>query len=211
MKIENVQGHSRFGRYSLALRTDSLTVGQKARAGTATFIPPQSLNMHGYGLLASPTLYPGQTVRAYLEADAQNAGAVTARLYLRAYHPDGKPYMIEGPDAQLAASQHGDLTWQVPDTQGAPIFEIGIQLESPGVCYLDALTWDGTPDVTFSSLPGEKTKVWRQAWVNGVQHWEGWSEEPYRIVQNEGRGMLITGTREWQEYQFSADSPGIPC
>ncbi|MBI4927782.1 MAG: ADP-ribosylglycohydrolase family protein [Anaerolineae bacterium] len=205
VKIENVQGHSRFGRYSLALRAASLMPGQKSRAGTATFIPPQSLNMHGYGLLASPTLYPGQVVRAYLEADAQNPEPMTVRLYLRAYQADGMPYSIEGSTAHLAPAQRCDLTWIVPDTQGAPIFEIGIQLESAGVCYLDALTWDGTPDVTFPSLPGEKTKVWRQAWVNGVQHWEGWSEEPYRIVQNEGRGMLITGTREWQAYQFSAE------
>jgi ADP-ribosylglycohydrolase len=203
--VFNAAGHSRFGDRSLGIRVKSLNPDQKTRVATATFIPPEALNMHGYGLMASPSLYPGQTVRAYLEADTENQTEAGVRLYLSAYHPDGTPFYFESPEVRLSAGGRGELIWQAPDTGGAPIFEIGMQFNAPGTYYLDALTWDGAPVMAFSSLPGRNAKVWRQAWVNGVQHWEGWSEEPYRIVQNEGRGMLITGTREWQDYQFHAE------
>jgi hypothetical protein len=168
-------------------------------------MPPEALNMPGYGLMASPILYPGQMVRAYLEADSDNHTDAGVRLYLSAYHPDGTPFELEGPEVRLPAGGQGALTWQAPDTGGAPIFEIGLQFDAHGIFYLDALTWDGPPDVAFSSLPGSQAKVWRKTWINGVQHWEGWSEEPFRIVQNEGRGMLITGSRDWQDYQFHAE------
>jgi len=35
--------------------------------------------------------------------------------------------------------------------------------------------------------------------------WEMWWPEPYRLVQNEGRGLIMQGTREWQDYEVEAD------
>ena len=35
--------------------------------------------------------------------------------------------------------------------------------------------------------------------------WEMWWPEPYRLVQNEGRGLIMQGTREWKDYQVEAD------
>jgi hypothetical protein len=47
--------------------------------------------------------------------------------------------------------------------------------------------------------------MWRRAWVNGVDTYgERWWPEAYRLIQNEGRGLLIQGTREWTDYQVSA-------
>jgi ADP-ribosylglycohydrolase len=205
VSIFNTAGHSRFGERSLGIRVENLLPDQVARITTATFIPPESLNMPGYGLMASPTLYPGQTIRAYLQADPRNQSESCTTLYLNAYRSDGSRLLLKGSSARITPGEQTVLTWRVPNTGGAPIFEIGLQLETAGIIYLDALTWDGAPDFTFSSLPGNVAKVWRQAWINGVQHWEGWSEEPYRIVQNEGCGMLISGTREWQNYRLQAD------
>ena len=46
--------------------------------------------------------------------------------------------------------------------------------------------------------------MWRRAWVNGVD--ELWSfVEPMRVMQNQGIGLLIQGTREWSDYLVSAD------
>ena len=35
--------------------------------------------------------------------------------------------------------------------------------------------------------------------------WELWWPEPYRLVQNEGRGLIMQGTREWKDYKAEAD------
>ena len=35
--------------------------------------------------------------------------------------------------------------------------------------------------------------------------WNAWFPEPYRLVQNEGRGLILQGAREWQNYEVAAD------
>ncbi|MCY4115362.1 MAG: hypothetical protein OXF55_00565 [Caldilineaceae bacterium] len=42
--------------------------------------------------------------------------------------------------------------------------------------------------------------MWRRAWVNGVDSYDSRWPEAFRIVQNRGRGLLMTGTREWRDY-----------
>ncbi len=47
--------------------------------------------------------------------------------------------------------------------------------------------------------------MWRKAWVNGVDIFgERWWPDPYRLVQNEGRGLLMQGTCEWIDYQANS-------
>ncbi|MDP9363381.1 MAG: ADP-ribosylglycohydrolase family protein, partial [Chloroflexota bacterium] len=74
--LENVAGHSELGERSLAIRVHGADPDRPARVATPTFIPPEAVAMPGYALLASPTLHPGQTVRAGVAADAANAGPV---------------------------------------------------------------------------------------------------------------------------------------
>jgi hypothetical protein len=37
--------------------------------------------------------------------------------------------------------------------------------------------------------------MWRRAWVDGVDQCETPYPETYRLIQNEGTGMVIQGTR----------------
>ena len=46
--------------------------------------------------------------------------------------------------------------------------------------------------------------MWRRAWVCGVDRYDARWPEPYRLIQNQGRGLLIQGTREWNDYRVSA-------
>ena len=47
--------------------------------------------------------------------------------------------------------------------------------------------------------------MWRRAWVNAADYFGGAVFEPYRVVQDEGVGLVIQGTREWTDYRVSAD------
>ncbi|MFN8469878.1 MAG: ADP-ribosylglycohydrolase family protein [Caldilineaceae bacterium] len=203
-EIANTEGHSRLGARSLAIHVTAADEAQPAHVATYTFIPPDAINMPGYGLLASPTLYPGQTVTAEMEAGAANEQPLEVQLYLDIYGPDDKPQRILGPAAQIAPGARQALTWRVPQTDRLPIFAIGLQIACPGTLYLDSLTWDGMPHTDFGQPTSTKSLLWRRAWVNGVDHWEWWSGEPFRLVKNEGRGMAAIGTREWQDCCFSA-------
>jgi hypothetical protein len=69
--------------------------------------------------------------------------------------------------------------------------------------YLDYVAWSGAPDVTLTR-PADGGTMWRRAWVNGVDRFDEYSPEPYRLVQNSGTGLLVQGTREWTDYEVSA-------
>jgi hypothetical protein len=178
-----------------------------ARATTATFVPPEAKEMPGYTLLASPTLYPGQTVRADVVADARNDTALSVRLLVQSYGAEDKLVTTYGPDTTLAAGAHHGFEWRVPDMGGQPIATVGLEIagapRGAGTIYLDFLTWDGAPDVAFVKPAGGGT-MWRHAWVNGVDQYDRWWPETYRMVHNEGVGLLIQGTREWTDYRFEA-------
>ena len=200
LTVENTQNAN--GIRGLALRYHDVAAERPARAATATFITPEAAKMGGYGLLASPTLYPGQTVRAAVTA---GQGDIRCGLFLRRYGEDDQPVLVHGPQAALAPGQNHPFEWRIPDLAGDPVFEIGLELTSDrrasGTLILDYLTWDGEPDVTFSR-PAHKGNFWRQAWVNGVDHFESWGE-PFRLIQDSGTGLLLTGTREWRDYTVS--------
>src|SRR5918999_5603427 len=82
--LENVEGHSERGRRSLAIHYRHIAPGRVARVTTPTFIPPEATDMADYALLASPTLYPGQDLRARVIANGNNE-AVACRLFVRTY------------------------------------------------------------------------------------------------------------------------------
>jgi ADP-ribosylglycohydrolase len=74
--LSNVDGQSRLGTRSLALQFDSLSRGASVRLGTRTFMAPAEAQETHYTLMASPTLYPGQTVRAGVKAAADHSACV---------------------------------------------------------------------------------------------------------------------------------------
>ncbi len=205
--VENVAGHSALGSRCLAIRCRGLALGRITRVATPTFSPPEVPREAHYALLASPTLYPGQTVRARLEADRANAGPVACGLYLRAYGPGDALALTRGPVATMAPGGSQEFTWCIPDLRGAPIAEVGVEVTGEGgarrTVYLDHLTWEGTPETTFTR-PSWGGAMWWWAWVNGVDVCTSHAAAPFHLVQNAGRGLLITGTREWADYEASA-------
>ena len=208
---ENVPGHSQAGKRSLALHYHGVAPGRAARVATPTFIPSKTVadyfSQRGYALFASPKLYGGQTVRAMVAADEQNGQSVQCNLYLRSYGPDDALVISRCSPIPLAAGATHTFEWLIDHTGSAPIAEIGIEIShtqrAAGTIYLDYLTWDGTPNVTFQR-PDHRGEMWRAAWIDAVDQYNPWWPEAFRLAQNEGRGLLIQGTREWTDYQVSA-------
>ncbi len=203
LELENVSGHSTCGARSLALRYHA-TVGP-AYALTPTFLTPDTVQIPPYGMVACPTLYAGQRLRARLTTSGE---AVECALVVHAFDGDDQPVTITGPVTRLESGDADELTWVVPDTFAHPIADVGVLIvpTAPrgGVVYLDYLTWDGEPDIALTR-PADGGSMWRHAWTNAVDSYDQRWAEPFRIVQNHGRGLLIHGTRDWRDYSLSAD------
>jgi ADP-ribosylglycohydrolase len=214
-ELMNVTGFSRAGTRCLKIAYQELLPDLCIRAATATFILPEDINMSGYELIASPTLYSGQVVEAQVIGDATNHSPVTVALFLSYYNADDLPVHIAAPAQQLTAGEIRRLEWKVPDIQGCPIFQIGIEIRtaedsvlSSGSIYLDYLDWAGAPDVVFARPTGrtlpEFPMLYRRAWANAIDHWDPWWQQSFRIIKNYGRGLISIGTRQWRDYAASA-------
>ena len=232
LTIDNVPGHSRHGSRSLALHYRGLAAGRVGRAETITFIPSKAVaeyfSKRGYGLLASPTLYPGQTIHARLEADSANESPVQVRLYIKHYDEQDALAVIRSDPVEVAANNDHLCTWQVPDTGGYPIAAVGIELVgdhgASGTIYLDFLTWDGAPKTVLNRpyqrqegrrFRGKGPTMWKQAWVDGLDSQRIFSNdfwpETYRLIQNRGRGLAMQGTRDWTDYQVTVSLTPHMC
>ncbi len=227
--VENVSGYSQKGSHSLAIHYNKLAPGRCARVKTATFAPADSSNLRTYELIASPSIYPGQQVHARIQADPNNAEPAKCRLYVSVYEPSSHAkisigpealrameqmrddlVIIYGPEVDLTPGMAHDFAWLIPDTGCRPIAEVGMELTpvvgfvESGTVYLDYLTWEGTPTVTLGK-PENGGVMWSKAWAQGVDDWwPWWPYNTFRMMHNEGTGLLIQGTREWTDYQVSA-------
>jgi ADP-ribosylglycohydrolase len=190
---------------ALKISYTRVAAGRTARAATATFTPPEALNMPGYSLIASPRLYPGQTVRARVVADDTNLRPAAVRLYVRYYGKDDKLETLRGPLTALEPGDFANLTWQIPELGGCPIAEVGIKIgghSGEGALYLDWLGWSGLPETVLGSPEHAGAgSAWRRAWVDAAEHFSTQpGERPYRIVQNEGTGYVFQGSFDWTDY-----------
>ena len=204
----------------LAVHFEDVDAAHGAGASTATFIPMDADKVGGYELLASPTLHPGQRIRARVDLDAATTGAVACRLWAKLVRAEDDTEKVASDPVELAPGAGSELSWEMPDTDGHPVARVGVSAvaAAPGVTVsgtlnLDWLTWDGTPRTNLSRPSGpasERPKVralpwWGRAWVNGASlFWPKDWAEPMRLIQNEGVGVALQGGETWTDYRVTA-------
>jgi ADP-ribosylglycohydrolase len=200
--LENVEGHSQTGKRCL-----KVSFMHHGSISTPTFILPGEIEMGSYKLIASPTIYSGQKLQVAFTCDSP----IDVRPLIKVYNFEDVLETIYGPKEKISAGQYMKLNWTIPNTHGQPITETGISWEGgAGNLFLDYLTWGGEPNVVFTRPQGTKKQnssptVWRQAWVDGMDLWKASWKEPFRLVQNDGCGLIIQGTREWRNYEVEAE------
>ncbi len=203
--LENVSGNSTKGSRSLKINFQ-----EKGSVSTPTFILPFEWPMMvlGYKLLASPTLYSGQKVKSGFKAQQD----LKVKLFLKVYNKEDKLKVVEGPEISVSAGEYTETEWIVPDTHSQPIAEIGFECSGgSGSLFVDYLKWDGAPNIVLTRPFGSSEKhtdpplLWRAAWVDAMDSWPAWSKDNYRMIQNESRGLIMQGTREWKNYTVEAE------
>lgn len=189
---------------ALGIEYKALAPGQRTIVTTPTFSPPEVLAMRTYDLMASPMVYPGQTVRARVIVPDNNKGAIQVRLFLRAYDGTDNLSDVEGEAVALSPGEETILEWRLPELDGQPIAEIGIAISTTekradGTLLVDYLRWDGAPEFTLKRPAGDGD-FWRLAWVNGVSFFSKRFPASFRISQSRDEGLVAHGTRQWTDY-----------
>ena len=137
-------------------------------------------------------------------ADSTTSTPPAVRPFIRTYGLADVPPFIPVQQSS-SAPPASDVIWRVPETGGEPIFAVGLEIASgsKGTVFLDYLTWDGPPEVTLTR-PARAGELWRRAWVDAVDQFEDRWPESFRIVKNEGFGLISQGTPTWTDYRVSA-------
>jgi ADP-ribosylglycohydrolase len=209
LQIGNVEGHSRDGLRSLAIGFQRLAPGRVARVATPTFFDQDVFTMPIYQLLACPTLHSGQIVEGRVEVGG-GIKNVSVRLYASVYDECDRLTQIYDERQHLEQGGEAVLTWRIPDSNGYPIFEIGLELENhgrfgtDGTVHLDYLTWSGAPEAKLHRPDNNLSTMWKHAWVNNASQfqtrWEG-----MRVTSDEGIGFISQGSRDWRDYRVRSE------
>ena len=207
VRLRNVEGQSSLGTRSLAIEFDGLLQDGFVRVATRTFMSLKEAEESHYVLMASPTLFPGQSIRAGVKADAGNPAAVTCRLYVSLYGSHDSIEILLGPAVELAPGDTDELAWTIDDLGGAPIANVGIELTAQaqiaGTVYLDFLDWRGVPNASFRR-PDGTGQMWLRAWVNAVDDAGTRWPEAFHLSQNSGLGLFIMGGSVWDDYSVTS-------
>jgi ADP-ribosylglycohydrolase len=201
----------------LELSYEALAKGVTGSVSVPTFIDPKprSLSETSYfEVVASPSVYATQTVRATLEAFEQTSPAV--RFFIIHYDGGGELQRISGELLTLRKGKN-NLTWRVPDTNGLPIYRLGVELVSEhratGRIAIIDLDWSGAPeafvmggafDLSPKLTPFDTSSYWIKSFVSSARHFAPDIFSTFCLSHPGANGVITTGSRDWVDYQVSS-------
>jgi ADP-ribosylglycohydrolase len=178
-----------------------------AHVSTPTFLDPADTSGN-FSTLASPTLYPGQTLTARLSA-ARDGTSV--RPYVL-YADGGQVRTVLG-EAHLLGPAPRTVTWQVPPADGLVPFRVGFAFTGDAghgtEACLHEMDWRGAPEhfeqsgVLLSSIWDTKPPA-LAPWVSSARNFEADFAVTYSVSHPEALGVVTTGTREWTDYAVAS-------
>jgi ADP-ribosylglycohydrolase len=200
----------------LTLSYRHLAAGAVAAVSTPTSGPPEPTGIRGtsyFEVVGSPTLYPSQTVKARIRADAQPPGL---SFFIETYGDDGQLSTIRGSEQQLASAIN-TLEWVVPETGGRVIHRLGIELRSQqrrdGSIVIESIDWSGAPenymlgpssDLSPGLTPWTTDTAWLRTFVSSAKNFAPDYTTTFSISNPEPNGVVTTGTHDWADYRVSS-------
>lgn len=185
--------------------------GSSAAVSTPTFLPRPGAGDH-FSTLASPTLYPGQRVRATVRLESGAAGEVDLRAYVLAEDAGGTLTPSYSPAVRLGTEPAG-LEWTIPEVGVNPVQRLGFEVSAEGrfdgSVVVEHADWSGAP-VCFEQRGILLSSIWDltpeplRAWVSSARHFEPDFRYTYSVSHPAGSGLATIGTRDWIDYAVTS-------
>lgn len=201
----------------LLVEFDSLAPGAEASVSVPTFIDPMPTGRSGtsyFEVIASPSLYGTQTVRAHIECrDLMNP---EVRPYIYYFDETENLKMSPGDWSQLNSGENS-IIWEVPNTGGRPVHRFGFEFRSASrlngsVCITD-VDWSGAPknlefglsrSITPGLTPWDYATFWSRSFVSSAKHFATDIYHTFALSHPDDNGVITTGGRDWVDYNVSS-------
>ena len=201
----------------LEIAFKGLAPGTFARLRVQTFAHPEPTGRRDtsyFEVLASPTLYETQTVRAVVECGA--GPTPDWRFFVQQFDGAGAIHTCYSEPYELRPG-HNDLRWELPAHGGHPIYHMGIELSSGrrigGAVRLRSLDWSGAPraysmaeSMTLSPdlTPWTTNTPWLRAFLQSARHVAPDYTTTFSLSHPDDNGLITIGTRDWADYRVSS-------
>lgn len=203
--VRQVSGDHFTGRGALQIALRGLNKKAEARVFVQIYLRPTQLSANNYGASFSPTISPGQTIRArvFVPPDAPDV------LLAAPFVWDDNAEMTHQPVAiELQPGAWHMLHFRVPPLSDALISRVGLVFRTigqpwSGSVLLDWLDWDGAPQCScnFSRERAEYDAI--SGWTFARGFWR--LEDGAYHGSGVGRNESYTGDPAWRDLQLTVD------
>lgn len=170
-----------------------------------TYLRPADLDGNNYRAAFSPTLYPGQTLSAWVMAPADAPGELVANLFV---HDRNGGQRVESPAFTLVPGEWRRLEWRVPAMVGACIDQAGL-LVCPlfkgatwdGAVHLDDFDWSGAPDLGYDFSRERMETDASSQWTFVRGSWK--LEDGAYAGSGAGQSETYSGDVDWADYALT--------
>ncbi|TAM67553.1 MAG: ADP-ribosylglycohydrolase family protein [Microbacteriaceae bacterium] len=201
----------------LRLSYRRLAVGTRVAASVVTAVEPTPRGVAGtsyFEVIGSPSLYPTQEVIAHLEL--LEGDAPTVRFFVDAYDDDGVEQTSYGIPERLG-SGITEIRFMVPDTNGRPVYRLGIEVTSDttvdGALRIRDLDWSGAPasyilgksyEMSPELTPWTTDTAWLRTFVSSAANLAPDYTTTFCVSHPERGGVVTTGTEDWADYSVAS-------
>lgn len=175
-----------------------------------TFVDYRNLD-HNYTVVACPTLYSSQCLKACIYTDGNDI--IDVRPYVLYFDREDKIQVIYG-DAWKVNSNLQMYEWMVPDTKGMVIVKVGFQISSQtefsGNVIISEIDWKGAPSRfeqkgLLIANPRHPQPYWIKGFTSSADQFFADFRRTHCIVSSKETGLAVTGTKDWEDYRMEAE------
>lgn len=201
------------GEYGLLIEYEGLARGVRGAVSIKTFVDLEPKGKKGtsyFEVIASPMLYPTQTITATVKA--YNDTNPNFGFFIDCYDENDEIVSLAGPVYKLAKGEN-KINWKVPDTKGHPIYRLGLELTSDerldGEIIILSIDWRGAPEsfsmgkameLSPSLTPWTTSTTWLNTFVSSVHNFAPDYTTTFSVSHSEKNGVVTTGSRDWYNY-----------
>ena len=205
------------GRSGLLIRYKQISAGTCGKVFVDTYndlIPKGIEGTSYFEVLSSPSIYPTQRINAVIEGLQESSPKISIYIHHYVHNGDLK---VQKTDPFTIEKGLNTISWQVPDTSGYPIYQVGLELTSDkrldGAINLVSMDWSNEPSMFHmprsyqmspSLTPWTTTTPWLESFMSSASNFYPDYTTTFSLSHQSENGVVTIGSTDWRNYKIES-------